>query len=106
MYTTLLRTDRVLSLMDLRDPNYYSRHRDPNSVTFAGGLSVSAKEIIRFFGWKEETYSQKATAYIWARRAARPETQWDGPIPGPLDSFLFIGLYVLVLTSHIRSHAG
>lgn len=81
MYSPIRRIDRLFSWLGIRDPYRSSAPTTADSVSFAGGLTVTAKGILQAFQWSEASYGKKAAAYQWARRAARPETEWKDPIP-------------------------
>src|SRR6266436_1446092 len=70
----------VLVRLGLQD-RYSTVFVPTRTVAYAGGLHLSAGEVVRAYGWSVDSYKHKTLWFGWAEEVSSLRWTWKGPVP-------------------------
>ena len=71
----------LLRCLGLQDSNML--FTPSQTITFSGGLTLSAGDVVKHFGWTADSFKHKSVWYRWAAEVAVSQ-EWAGTPPSEL----------------------
>jgi hypothetical protein len=83
----------VLVRLGLQD-RYSTVFVPARTVAYAGGLHLSAQEVVKAYGWSVDSYKHKTLWFGWAEEVSSSRWIWKAPVPSK-SFFQFVSVFFL-----------